>query len=103
MVFLTIAMAFLSNGCFLAETVLKDSILFVLTALTSIIGHVHTPIFLAQRAAFLDFRLLGFSKFVGICTLMFAFSSGFFSTFLCNLFLGIGICYYFLDVLKNAQ
>ncbi len=34
MVFLTITMAFLSNGCFLAETVLKSSILLVLTALT---------------------------------------------------------------------
>ena len=81
MVFLTISMAFLSNGCFLAETILKGSILFVLTALTSIMGCVHALMFLAQRTAFLNLSLLGNSKFVGICTLMLAFSGGFLHTF----------------------
>jgi hypothetical protein len=103
MVFLTIAMAFLSNGYFLAETILKGSIFLVLMALTGIMGCVHAPMFLAQRAAFLNFCLFGNVKFVGISTLSFTFSSDFLSTFLRGLFLGIGTHYYFFDVLKNAQ
>ena len=54
MVFLTIAIAFLSNNYFLAETILKCSVFLILTALTGIMGCVRAPIFLAQRAAFLN-------------------------------------------------
>ena len=86
-------MAFLSNGCLLAETLFKSSIFLVLMALTSIVGGVCTPMFLAQCAAFLNLRLFGNSNFVGICTLMLTFSGGFLSVFLCSLILGIGICY----------
>ena len=85
------------------ETILKGSILLVLTALTGIVGHMHAPMFLAQCAAFLGFHLLGNSKFVGISTLLFTFSGDFLSNFLRGLFLGIGTCYYFFDILKNAQ
>ncbi len=49
-----IAVTFLSNGCFSAETILQSPIFLVLTALTSIVGHMRTPMFLAQHAAFLD-------------------------------------------------
>jgi hypothetical protein len=59
MVFLTIAMAFLPNGCFLAETILNGSIIFVLMAFTSIMGCMHAPMFLAQHTAFLELHLLG--------------------------------------------
>ena len=103
MVFLAIAVAFLSNGCFLAETLLKSSILLVLMALTGIVGLVRAPMFLAQRTAFLDFCLLGDSKFIEISTLMLIFSGGFFSTLLHGLILGVGTHYYFFKVLKNAQ
>ena len=89
MVFLTITMAFLSNGCFLAETLFKRSF--------SYFWHS------AQCIAFLNFRLLGDSKFVGISTLMLTFSDGFLSTLLHGLIFGVGICYYFFNVLKNAQ
>ena len=89
MVFLTITMAFLSNGCFLAETLFKRSF--------SYFWHS------AQCIAFLNFRLLGDSKFVGISTLMLTFSGGFLSTLLHGLIFGVGICYYFFNVLKNAQ
>jgi hypothetical protein len=103
MVFLTIAIAFLSKGYFLAETFLKSPIFLVLMALTGIMGRVHAPIFLAQRAVSLNFCLFGNAKFVGISTLSFTFSGAFLSTFLRGLFLGVGTCYYFFDVLKNAQ
>ncbi len=73
------------------------------TALTSITGRLRAPIFLAQRRAFLNFCLFGNAKFVGISTLLLTFSGDFLSTFLHGLFLGIGTCYYFFDVLKNAQ
>jgi hypothetical protein len=101
--FLTIAMAFLSNSYFLAETILKGSVFLVLMALTGIMGRVCAPMFLAQCAAFLNFRLFRNAKFVGISTLSFTFSDDFLSTFLHGLFLGIRTRYYFFDVLKNAQ
>ncbi len=52
--FLIIAVAFLPNGCLSAETLLQSPIFLVLTALTSIVGHVCAPMFLAQRTAFLE-------------------------------------------------
>ncbi len=103
MVFLTIAMAFLSNDCFLAETLLKRSILLILTALTSIVGCMHAPMFLAQHAALLNFCLFGDLKLIGISTIMLTFSSGFLSTFLLGLILGVGTHAYFFNVLKNTQ
>ncbi len=88
MVFLTIAMAFLSNGCFLAETFLKGLVLFVLTALTSIMGCLRAPMFLAKRTTFLKFHLLG--DLVSTLVLAFlALSSGFLQAFFCNLILGV--------------
>ncbi len=81
MVFLTIAVALLSNGYFLAETILKGSIFLVLMAITGIVGHVHAPIILAQRAAFVNFRLFGNAKFIEISTLSFTFSGDFLSIF----------------------
>jgi hypothetical protein len=59
MVFLTIAVTFLSNGYFFVETILKGSVFLVLMALTGIMGHVRAPVILAQRAAFLNFAFLG--------------------------------------------
>jgi hypothetical protein len=102
MVFLSITMVLLSNGCFLAETVLKGSILLILMALTSIMGHMCAPMFLAQPAAFLDFVLWNL-KLVGIINLMLTFSGGFLSSFLHGFFLGIGIRYPFFNIFKNAQ
>jgi hypothetical protein len=61
---------------------------------------------LAQRAAFLDSHLFGDSDLVGTSTLALTFvelSGGFLGTFSCGLFLGVGIHYYFFNVLKNAQ
>ncbi len=52
MVFLTIAMALGSNGCFSAETLFKSFIFLILTALTGIVGCVRAPMFLAQGAFF---------------------------------------------------
>jgi type IV secretory pathway TrbL component len=104
--FLTAAVALLSNGCFSAETLLKSSIFLVFTALTGIVGCVRAPMLLAQRAAFLNSRLFGNLVIVGITTLALTFvalSGGFLSAFLCSLFLGVGICYYYFNVLKNAQ
>ncbi len=77
-------------------------------ALTGIMSCVcvRVPMLLAQRATFLDLRLFGNSIVMGISTLALtfvAFSGGFLNTFLGSLFLGIGTCYYFFDVLKNAQ
>jgi hypothetical protein len=92
MVFLTTAVAFLSNGYFLAETILEGSIFLVPTTLTGIIGRLRAPIFLAQRAAFLNFCLFGFCLPFPVT----------FSVLSC-LFLGVGTCYYFFDVLKNTQ
>jgi hypothetical protein len=103
MVFLTIAVVLLSNGCFLAETILKGSILLVLMALTGIMDRMRTPMFLAQCAAFLDFCFLGNSKLVGISTLMLTFLGGFLSTFLCSLFLGVGFCHPLFNILNNTQ
>jgi hypothetical protein len=48
MVFLPITFALLSNGCFLAETLLKSSILLIFMALTCIVSHMHAPMFLVQ-------------------------------------------------------
>ncbi len=69
-------------------------------------GHVCAPILLAQRTTFLDSRLFGNLILVGIITFALTFvalSGGFLSAFLGGLFLGVGICYYFFNVLKNAQ
>ena len=106
MVFFTITVAFLPNGCFLAETILKGSILFVLMALTSIVGHVHAPMFLAECTAFLEPHLLEDLVVAGIITLALTFvtlSGGFLRAFFCGLFLGVGIHYNFFNVLKNNQ
>jgi hypothetical protein len=106
MVFLTITVAYLPNGCVLVETILKDSILFVLMALTGIMGCMCTPMLLTQRTAFLKSHLLGDLVVAGISTLLLAFpvlSSGFLRAFFCGLFLGIGIHYNFFNVLKNNQ
>jgi hypothetical protein len=106
MIFLTITMAFLPNGCFLAETILKGFILFVLTAFTGIMGCMCAPMFLAQRTAFLKSHLLGDLVVAGIITLALTFlelSSGFLRAFFCSLFLRIGIHYNFFNVLKNNQ
>jgi hypothetical protein len=61
---------------------------------------------LAQCAAFLDSCLFVNSILIGVTTLALtfvAFSGGFLGAFLRSLFLGIGIHYYFFNVLKNAQ
>ena len=89
MVFLTITMAFLSNRCFLAETLFRSSILLVLVPLTGIMGRMHAPMFLAQRSAFLNSYLFRDSEFVGISTLALTFPGGFLSTFFRSLILGI--------------
>jgi hypothetical protein len=97
MVFLTNTMAFLPNGCFLAETILKGSIHFVLMAFTGIMG-MHAPKFLAQHTAFLESHLPGDLVVAGICTLVLAFlvlSSGFLRAFFHGLFLGVRIHYNF--------
>jgi hypothetical protein len=76
------------------------------TALTGIVGRVRTPMFLAQGATFLDSHLFGNSVVVGTTTFaltFFALSGGFLSAFFRGLFLGVGIRYYFLKVLKNTQ
>ena len=70
MVFLTIAMALWSNGCLSVETLFKSSIFFVLMALTGIVGRVHAPMLLAQRAAFLDSCLFRDLVLIGITTLV---------------------------------
>ncbi len=106
MVFLTIAVALQSNGCLSVETLFKSSIFRVLMALTGIVGHVYAPMFLAQRAAFLGPHLFRDAVVHGTTTLALTFlvlSGGFLGTFLFDPFLGVGIRYYFLDVLKNAQ
>ena len=74
-------------------------------ALTGIVGRVRTPMFLAQRAAFLGPHLFRDTVVRGTTTLaltFFALSGGFLSAFLFGLFLCVGICYYFFDVLENA-
>ncbi len=106
MVFLTIAVAFCSNGCLSVETLFKSPIFLVLMALTGIEGRVRAPMFLAQRAAFLGSHLFRDTVVRGTTTLALTFlalSSGFLGTFLFDPFLGVGICYYFFGVLKNAQ
>ena len=82
--FLTITMAFLSNGYFFAETILKGSIFLVPTALTGIVGCVRALMFLAQCTTFLESHLLGDLVVIGISTLGLAFlalSSGFLQAF----------------------
>jgi hypothetical protein len=106
MVFPTIAMALWFNGCLSAETLFKSPIFFVLMALTGIVGCVHTPMFLAQRAAFLNSHLFGDTLVCGTTTLVLTFlalSGGFLSVLFHVLFLVVGICYYFFNVLKDAQ
>jgi hypothetical protein len=107
MVFLSIAMALLSNGCLSAETLFKSLIFLILTALTGIVGRVRAPMFLAQCASFLDSHLFRDTVVRGTTTFALTFlalSGGFLSTFLFGpCFLGIGICYYFFDILKDAQ
>jgi hypothetical protein len=90
----------------LAETILKVSILFILTAFTGIMYHMGTPMFLAQRTVFLKSHLLGDSVVAGISTLALTFLalySGFLRAFFRGLFLGIGIHCNFFNVLKNNQ
>jgi hypothetical protein len=104
--FLIIAIALLSNGCLSTETLLKSPIFLVLTTLTSIVGRVSAPMFLAQHAAFLDSHLFRDTIVVGTTTLALTFlmlSGGFLSVFFCGLVLGIGIHYDFFNVLKNNQ
>jgi hypothetical protein len=75
-------------------------------ALTGIVGRVRAPMLLAQHATFLDSHLVGDSDLVGSSALALTFvelSGGFLGTFPRGLFLGIGIRYYFFNVLKNAQ
>ncbi len=83
--FLAIAIALRSNGCLSAETLFKSSIFIVLTALTSIVSCVRAPIFLAQRAAFLDFHLFRDTVVCGTTTLVLTFLA-LFSGFLSVLF-----------------
>ncbi len=101
MVFLTITVAFLPNGCFLVETILKGSIIFVLTAFTGIMGCMHAPMFLAECTAFLEPHLLEDLVVAGIITIALTFVAlygGFLGAFFHGLFLGIGIHYdFFLD------
>ena len=92
--FLTAAVAFLSNGCFPFETLFKSAIFLILMALTSIVGRMHAPMFVAQYAAILDLCLFGVLKFIGISSLVLTFSCGFLGTFLCSFILGVGIHYY---------
>ena len=106
MVFLTFTIVFCSNGRLSVETLFKSSIFLVFTALTGIVGRVHAPMFLAQRAAFLKPHLFRDMVVRGTSTFALTFlalSSGFLGTFLFGPFLGVGIRYYFFDVLKNAQ
>ncbi len=75
-------------------------------ALTGIVSCVCAPMFLAERAAFLDSRLFRDSNVVETSTLalaLAALSSAVLGAFLSNLILGGGIRYYFFNVLKNAQ
>ena len=104
--FPAIAVAFLSYGCLSAETLFESSIFLVLTSLTGNVGRVRTPMLLAQCAAFLDSHLFGDSDLMGTSTLALTFvalSSGFLGTFSRGFFLGVGIHYYFFNVLENAQ
>ena len=74
--------------------------------LTSIVSCVRAPILLVERAGFLVSHLFRDSNVIGIGTSALtcaALSGGLLSTFLGGLFLGVGICYYFFNVLKNAQ
>ena len=106
MVFLTIPIAFQSNGCLSIETLYKSPIFLVFTALTGIVGRVRAPMFLAQHAAFLEPHLFGEMVVHVKTTLALTFLmlfSGFLGTFLFGLVLGIGICYYFFNVLENDQ
>ncbi len=74
-------------------------------ALTGIVGCMHTLMFLAQRAAFLESHLFWEMVVYGTTTFVLTFlalCSGFLSTFLFGHFPGVGIRYYFFDVFKNA-
>ena len=62
--------------------------------------------FLAERAAFLDSILFRDSNVIGTSTFVLTLASlcgAFLGAFLSGLILGVGIRYYFFDVLKNAQ
>jgi hypothetical protein len=62
--------------------------------------------FLAERAAFLNSSLFRDSDVVGTSTFVLTLASlsgAFLGAFLSGLILGVGIRYYFFDVLKNAQ
>ncbi len=75
-------------------------------ALTGIMSCVCAPMLLAQCATFLDLRRFGNSILMGISTLALTFVvlfGGFLNAFLGGLFLGIGTCYYFFNILKNAH
>ncbi len=66
--FPVIAVVFLSYSCLSAETLLKNSIFLVLTALT-----MCAPMLLAQRTAFLDSHLCRDSDLMGTSTLAVTF------------------------------
>ncbi len=77
-----------------------------LMAVTGIVGRVRAPMFLAQCTAFLDSHLFRDTVVLGTTTLVLPFlvlSGGFLTVFFHGLFLSIRICYYFFDVLENAQ
>ena len=69
-------------------------------------SRVRAPILLAEHAVFLVSHLFRDSDIVGIGTSALAcatLSGGLIGAFLGGLLLGVGIRYYFFNVLKNAQ
>ena len=73
MVFLTVAVALWSNGCLSIETLFKNSIFLIFTALTGIVGRVRAPMFLAQGATFLRPHLFRDTIVFGTSTLALTF------------------------------
>ncbi len=105
-VFLTFTVVFRANGHLFVETLFKSSIFLVFTALTGIVGRVRAPMFLAQCATLLRPHLLRDTIVFGTSTLaltFLAFSGGFLGTFFLDPFLGVGIRYYFFNILENDQ
>jgi hypothetical protein len=103
-VFLTFTIVFRSNGRLSVETIFKSSIFLVFTALTGIVGRVRAPMFLAQCTTFLGPHLFRDTIVFGTSTLALTFlalSGGLLGTFLLDPFLGVGIRYYFFNILKN--
>ena len=104
--FLTFTVVFRSDGRLSVETLFESSIFLVFTALTGIVGRVRAPMFLAQGAAFLEPHLFGNTVLRGTSILALTFlalSGDFLGAFLFGPLLGVGIRYYFFNVLKNAQ